>query len=92
MTAKTGTPHMHDPADRDIHSPGRVPPYPAPKESEVARNADDDTVDPAVATPGAPSDRARVDADGEFKRALEQQEEALGEDYEDWKKGRTQNS
>jgi hypothetical protein len=92
MTGKTAKPTMHDPADRDIHSTGRTPPYPAPQDAELAEEAADDTADPSETTPGAPSDRAQIDADGEFKRALQKQEELLGPDYEDWKKGKTQDA
>lgn len=88
---RTPNPKMHDPADTDIHSAEGAAPYPKPGKTKVEKGTQDDTADPGDTTRGAPHDRGKDDKDGDYKRALEQQTEKLGDDVEVWKKGRTQN-
>lgn len=92
MTHTSGKPDMHDPADRDIHSEDGVPPYPTPAKVTKEDRITDDTIDPADTTDGAPSDRAHVNANGQFERALQSQQKKLGDDVEDWKDGKTQDA
>jgi hypothetical protein len=86
---RTPNPHMHDPADKEIHRKEGVDPYPVPRQAETAaRPADDET----TSTPDNSFERGEEHTDGDYLDAVDKMKKTLKEegDLEDWRKGRTQ--
>lgn len=82
-------PHMHDPADKEIHRKEGVDPYPVPAKSKVVGKPADDE---ATSTPDNNFERAREDEDGEHIDAVDRMRKTLSEEgaTDAWKEGRTQ--
>ena len=90
---KPSEPHMHDPADKDMHRKEGDHPYPTPTRAAKAEQPESDVDDPGESDRDAPHDRGQA-RDGGYTTgvdAMKKKLKAEGE-MEDWKDGRTQNA
>lgn len=87
----TDKPHMHDQADKELHTEEGVAPYPVPSKTNVVGKPQDDE---ATSTPDNNHERAETDEDGEHLDAVDKMRKTLTEEgsKEAWKKGETQGS
>jgi hypothetical protein len=82
-------PHMHDPADTELHSKSKKP-YPEPGKTKVTGATADDTADPAARNPKHAQDRGG-DADGTYDDANTDMLKKVKDEKQAWKDGKTQN-
>jgi hypothetical protein len=79
---KQSEPEMRDVSDRDIHSSSDAG-------TKTVRNAEDDLVDPGEVS-HAPHDRGHVNADGEYRDAVDEMYAKVQADLVAWRAGLTQ--
>ena len=86
-------PHMHDPADKELHRKEGVDPYPVPERAAKAGQPDSDVEDPAEIDRRAPHDRGQA-RDGGYTTGVDAMKKKLKNEgeTEEWKDGRTQNA